>query len=133
MDNFLFDITSCGRSHFDIAMGLAFSNYKEAVAFCNHPILGLVLLWCTDGNKQEQMLACSNVAAAVERLPYKMNAKAATEFAWHWLLLVNYEKEPDIDGSYERGFRIYNGAWGHVGGSWRAFVAIKPEWALYGK
>lgn len=117
-DNFQFRIVSEGREHFDIAMSLAFSEYETAVGILFNP--GQVILFWTKSDKANP-------------LPYPMDCKAASDFVWHWLQTVEYDKEPDHDGSNEKGFEVYNENWGHVGGMWESFVAIKPVWMTYSK
>lgn len=67
------------------------------------------------------------------RLPFKMDFKAASDFAWNWLQQTDYGEEPDHDGSNGRGWTIFNGDWGHVFHAWQGIIAIRPEWAMYGK
>lgn len=67
------------------------------------------------------------------KLPFKMDAQKASEFASGWLSDIEWGREPDHDGSNGKGWRLFNDDWGHVGGSWQAIVAIQPAWAMYGK
>lgn len=50
-----------------------------------------------------------------------------------WLKEAKYENEPDHDGCNERGWRVFNDAWGRVGDEHGAFVEIQPVWLMYGK
>lgn len=66
-------------------------------------------------------------------LPAPMDAEAAIPFIKAWLAEADYGKQPDHDGDNGKGWRIYNEAWGHVARNHYAFVAIEPEWIMYGK
>lgn len=130
MDNFRVDVTARARAHFESVMGMLFGR-REAVAFAMHPTKGMVLYHATHDHGD----VCNADAAEVPvvRLPYAMNLTAACAFVWHWLETADRGPEPDHDGSNKPGWRVYNEAWGHVAGDWRAFVAIQPVWAMYGK
>lgn len=45
------------------------------------------------------------------------------------------ENEAYDDGDVHnvRGFNVYNEQWGHIGGMWQAFLAIKPAYIWMGK
>lgn len=47
-----------------------------------------------------------------------------------WLKRIDYPREPDTDGSVEKGWYINNG--GYSGWDYVAFT-IEPEWVVYGK
>lgn len=126
MDNFEIDVSSEGRQHFDLAMAIACR--RPAVGWAVLPDHGLVLYWDLD----------SKSPSLVNRLPSPMDAKAASDFVWHWLENtaekdVDFNQCHDHDGYNARGWRVYCEAWGQVAGDWRAFVAVRPIWALYGK
>lgn len=120
MDNFHIDITSQG----DItpAMKIAFENRHTsgAVAYLVHPEKGLIFFW-----------SAADDAAA--KLPFKLDAVGAADFATRWLAEQDYGRKPDHDGDNERGWRLYNESWGMVDGFTYAFVAVRPAWAMYGK
>lgn len=127
-NNYHFDISSEDREQFDRAMAFAFDGrYSEMKArgYRLDPEKGLILYWSIDSN--------GAAAKGVQSFPYEMKVKAATEFAWHWLQEQNYGAEPDHDGSNHKGWRVYNESWNRIGSEWGAFVAIKPEWMMYGK
>lgn len=79
----------------------------------------LVLLWHEDHGSR--------------KLRSPLGAREAAEYAKRWLDKVNYGPEPDIDGSCEKGFRVFTEAWGHVAGRHYCIVAVQPAWAMYGK
>jgi hypothetical protein len=121
MDNFNIDVTSQGRANFDLAFLIAFSQYVKCKAYKIDKDKGFVLYWLT-------------TEGAVNTLPYEMDWKETADFVWGWLLKNRPSKTPELfDGSYELGYRIYTEDWGHAGRDCRAFLAIKPIWALYGK
>jgi hypothetical protein len=123
-DNYKFEVTSEGREHFDIAMGLAFGKSYKTRKATHYKITaehGLILCW-TDGMN------------GAMPLPFPMDLQAATEFAWGWLRNgAEYGRQPDHDGDNKPGFRVYNEDWGHVAHAWQAFVGIQPAWMMYGK
>lgn len=155
MDNFRIDVVARGRASFDVAMGLAMFSHGKAEAYAIHPRLGLVLFWSdrettiADAAETPRFSSDINreawdrvykegqakvVRVPVQKLPYPMQGKALIEFAWHWLeTAADYGRQPDHDGDNEKGWRVYNEAWGHVGSSVYAFVAVAPVWAMYGK
>lgn len=73
------------------------------------------------------------VEVPITPLPYPLTAESAPEFVAQWLAHAPYPVKPNIDGSVKMGWRVFNGAWGHVHGQPFAFVAIAPTWAMYGK
>lgn len=118
MDNFQIDITSEGA--LDAAMRLAFQSERQrAVGYRIDPEKGIVLY--------------QYESAVMTPFPFKMDAAGAADFVKRWLAEADYGPEPDHDGHNEKGWRLYNEAWGHVGGDYKAFVAVKPAWAMYGK
>lgn len=67
-------------------------------------------------------------------MPFKLDAEGAADFALRWLDEAEYPREPDTDGSTEKGWRVHNGQWGHPhSDNWSSFVAVKPDWIVYGK
>ena len=111
-------------------MQLAFANCpgNSADSYCISDKYGLVLSWL-----DAEGLTKLDDGTVLSRLPFPLDAEGAIEFVWSWLQTINYGEEPDHDGSNRQGFTVYNEDWGHVGGSYYAFVAIKPEWIMYGK
>ncbi len=85
--------------------------------------LGLIFFWNTEHERHPEL----------HDLPFGMDAIGAADFARLWLAEQNYGNEPDHDGDNGKGWRLYNEAWGRVGGHTYSFVAIKPAWAMYGK
>lgn len=70
----------------------------------------------------------------VHPLPAAMELQQVASFIESWLGTVDYGPEPDTDGSTDKGSRVYCQNWGHIDGhGWGSFVAIEPEWIVYGK
>lgn len=67
------------------------------------------------------------------KLPYPLNLKQTTEFGLGWLDEVEYDDQPDHDGSNGKGWRLFTNYWGHVANYHSAIVGIQPIWAMYGK
>lgn len=73
-------------------------------------------------------------AHEVQMLPFELDVKGMIDFTTRWLgVNPPVRPEPDHDGDNGKGFRIWCDSWGHVNSEYQAFVAIKPEWACYGK
>lgn len=67
------------------------------------------------------------------KLPFKLDAAGAADFAKRWLSEQDYGGEPDHDGDNGRGWCLYTEGWGMVGSWHQSIVAVKPAWAMYGK
>lgn len=121
MDNRQINITSEGKSDFELAMKLIAGNNK-ATAYRIHNN-HLVFYWCI-----------SSTCTTAIPFPYALDVQQMTEFAWGWLQVNKpTESEPDHDGDNHPGFMVFNEDWGHVFNQWEAFAAITPIWAMYGK
>ena len=127
MDNARLDIINNGEETFRLAMQIAFAQYSKAKWYAVHPKLGFILAWHKPDREELQ----------AQPLPYEMSFEQATVFVWGWLKSDAASKQrggqPDHDGDNGAGWRVYNEAWGHVGGDHYSFVAIQPIWAMYGK
>ena len=62
-----------------------------------------------------------------------VTAEEAVPMVKMWLREQDYGREPDIDGSCSKSWRVFNGPWGYAGNDWRGVVAIEPYWAEYHK
>lgn len=156
MDNFQVDVTSTGRSEFELVMEILTRNIpgQEVVSYALHPKLGMVLFWsheaklfgeepqwppfAADVNQDEwRRVRDKNKAdvtlVEVTRLPYPMKGKAIVDFAWNWLGVADRGPEPGFDGTTGPGWRVYTEKYGRVGNSHLSCVAIRPVWAMYGK
>lgn len=129
MDNFHIDVTCEGRETFGVALQLAW-RHSRAVAY-RVADNRMTLYWSID---ERDLSGLTKESSAIVRLPYEMTAEHATEFVWGWLESgADYGTRPPIDGSCHKGWRVFCESWGRVNGDWRAFVAIEPCWAFYGK
>lgn len=128
-DNFSFDITGASL---ELSMKIAFTSHSKAVGWVEMPrcwdLPGgggvihkprLILFW-TNSPKSQKFLA-------------PMDSETIVSTVRAWLALQQYGSQPDHDGDNGKGWRVYNEDWGHVAGMWEAFVAIEPEWIMYGK
>lgn len=119
MDNFRIDITSEGSLL--EAMQIAFRHSSQrAIGYRVCAAKGLIFYQYDS-------------SPMMTRLPFKLDAAGAADFASRWLAEQDYGTQPDHDGGNGKGWRLYNEAWGHVDGEYQAFVAVKPVWAMYGK
>lgn len=119
MDNFRINITCQGSKYLLQAMQIACQSHTKIVGYSIDPKKGLIFYWteCKDATK----------------LPFTLDVAGAADFAGRWLAEQDYGGQPDHDGDNGKGWRLYNEDWGRIGSQWEAFVAIKPEWAMYGK
>ncbi len=117
-------VISDNKEVFDRAIELAFINKfcgQKATHYRVDEQEGLILYWMEpDG-------------VIANKLPFMMEADSAIPFIWTWLQQTEYGDSPDTDGSADKGFCIHNDRWGHIGSEYRAFLAIKPYWTVYGK
>ncbi len=123
-----FDITGIALEH---ALKIAFntSDYMEASAKG----------WATDRDGKRLILfrsagSDSGSGSQIHPLPSAMGLNRAIGFVQDWLDSVDYGPEPDTDGSTGNSCRVYAERWGQIDGhGWASFVAIEPEWIVYGK
>lgn len=124
MDNFRIDVTCRHKENLLLAMKLAFSQHSFAEGYrIDESKKLLIFYWYIPNDKTPH----------VNKLPFKMKYDMATDFALSWLAEQDYGRQPDHDGDNEKGWRVYNEAWGHVENDSCAFLAITPTWAMYGK
>jgi len=127
MDNFRIDITGEGVKTMESAMVIAFGGGHDdrkprtAEAYAIDPEKGLIFFWTAGLDKN------------IVKLPFKLDAIGAADFARRWLAEQDYGREPDHDGSNGKGWRLYNNSWSRVEGYSGSIVAILPNWAWYGK
>lgn len=122
MNNRRFDISSEGRSDFDLAMTLAMSRRDYGRNAYGYLVKDnkMILYWTE----------CDGITLFAD----PKDARESASFVWDWLEKTKPNFEPlDHDGDNAEGFRIFNEEWGHVNGQWQAFVAIEPIWAWHGK
>lgn len=121
-DSFQFDITGVGL---ELALPVAMSQHR------------VVTGWLIDTRPEHRdrlvLFWTPRHGGPYNKFPSNMTMEGIGPVIEAWLGEVEYGPEPDIDGSCEKGFRIYNEAWGKVGGMWEAFAAIEPVWLMYGK
>lgn len=120
MDNFKIDVTSEGLPNLERALAIAMGGHKKVYGFNVNAKKGLILYWL------ETKDATPFIA------PIKDPIEVAAQ-VMNWLLQQDYGTQPDHDGDNGKGWRLYCEDWGQVGSDSRAFVAIQPSWAMYGK
>jgi hypothetical protein len=125
MDNRTFDITAEGQATLEQALKIGFGEHRTAAG------------WRVDTHEGTTRLVLSAHETASDGwAPFltPIDAARAVSLVTDWLADTEYGEEPDHDGSNGRGWRVYCGDWGHVEPyHHRAFVAIEPCWAMYGK
>lgn len=118
MDNKKISIKSDKKYDFELAMKIAVGDYKT---------LGYLI-------SNNTFILYHTLSDKTEKLPYPMNVEEITNLVWGWIEKTKpIEKEPDHDGHNEIGFHIFSDDWGQTCNDYRAFVSIKPIWAMYGK
>lgn len=110
-------MTCEGKEQLKKAMGLF--PCRKVVGYREDEEKGLIFYWCD--------------SVKATKLPFPMTLEQTADFASGWLEHASYGSEPDHDGDNGRGWRLYTEDWGHVAGEYQAFMAVKPEWAMYGK
>jgi len=146
VDNHRVDVVSEGR----LAPAFALFEHPSKAGYSDPPPRGVVA-YCTVGCRawKEEGLRPPGVWAEAKTLvffwsatglpggaavlPFEMPLPEAAAFAEGWLRQAEYGPQPDHDGSNGKGWRVFNEAWGHVGGYWQALLAVQPAWAWYGK
>lgn len=162
-DNFSVRVVSRGRDHLDTAVRLAWGNTPGGKAThyvsslperkCPNCRGGVKTAWngkehieyrCVNCNGTDKIPPCEvlillwheDLVRGVKAtpLPFPLTCEAAIDFLWAWLATAKYPKEPDHDGDNSKGFIVSTGDfWGHVEGSHYAFLAVYPDWQMYGK
>lgn len=158
-DNFQVHVTAETEVQFNLAMQLAF-NDRKAEYFAVSPHFGLIFLWYAEdayvlGRTEfthhlptvyETDLSSSpfkyiaihpqiTESYQIQKLPFKMTAGQAADFAWAWLQEQDpRDPPPDHDGHNEKGYEVSTGdMWNHVGCHRGAICAVRREWIWIGK
>lgn len=142
MDNFKIDITAEGEASLRKAIEIAFAHNAPGSKIESYHIKKLEnSSWydIPESLKGETAIilrwikAESFTEGGPVNLPFKLDSAGAADFAIRWLAEQDRGPEPGHDGSNGKGWRIFTGAWGHVGNDHYAVCAIVPAWAMYGK
>lgn len=137
MDNFKLDIVAEGDKLLASAMDIAFRGGGHSTA--THYAIRDAEPAVEEGYRKAPAKKKRLVFMWVEggddaiKLPFKLDAAGAADFARRWLAEADYGREPDHDGDNGKGWRLYNEGWGHVDGEYQGFIAVTPQWAMYGK
>jgi hypothetical protein len=116
MDNFQVDITSGGAEDLKRAMGF-FSLLHKVTGY-------------RDEGRRFVLYRADSPSAT--KLPFPLTREQAADLIIGWLEQADYGPQPDHDGHNGKGWRLHNGAGGHIGGEWQALLAVEPVWAEYG-
>lgn len=146
MDNRAIDITTQGTESLALALQLIWDNapggkathYKvvrlrEQTRYYGTPATShhTELVEAADGTPTLILLWHEERGATA--LPFPLTRDDAPGFVAGWLKSAEYGREPDHDGSNERGFRVFTDGWGHVAGHHYGIAGVQPVWAMYGK
>jgi len=141
MDNWSINLCDGSRSHFEIAMKMAFESNcpgkKVKFYAVSDDNRHMVLIWGDSHKEGEIKLGDYKepIPAKLMRLPYEMGVDAAIDFAWHWLHSASDQgEEPWSDDVWrETGYRLHTNYWGHALGHQYGVIAITGEHQLIGK
>ena len=125
MDNFHIDITSHGKTHFELAMRLASREGSFPVRYYGLQGKTRLVFFMYEPPPSSGF--------DIRELPCDMYLEDYTEFAWSWLYSrdCDFGTPPSVhDGETTKGFRVYTDERGFVEGMWQAFVAVEPKWGL---
>ncbi len=120
-DNFHFDITGASMKK---CLDIAFTYHSKAIGWAERKLKNgkaLVLYW-SDSN-----------VTGINKFPSPLTAEQVEPMILQWLKDADYGNQPDHDGDNDKGWRVFNEAWGHINSEWQSFVAIQPIWLMYGK
>jgi hypothetical protein len=126
MDNRVISIKAEGRVAFDLAVQLMFSDRFRKNKVTHY----------AESSKGLMFFTGEEVSLNTIKLPIPLDWSGVSDLAWRWLQEQpsdSYADYIDHSGSMGKGFHIYNDAWGHVAGSSKGIMAVKPIWAWYGK
>lgn len=134
-DNFHFDLTGVSLP---LCLQVAFAGRRKATGWAEVPIPteaegSPAKIWGAGRGTPKRLVFYWVAAEGVTPFPVPMTAEGVEPIVRAWLETAQYGPEPDHDGDNDKGFRVYNEAWGHVGGMYQAFVAIEPIWLMAGK
>lgn len=128
MDNRQFDITSDNPSDLQLVLQLAFGVGRNAM-----PNMATHWAVAKATGQPDTLVLLRWHEGDAHPLPAPLDDEGATVLVRRWLDAADYGNEPDIDGSAEKGWRVFNESWGHVHSYRSAICGIRPAWALYGK
>jgi len=136
------DITEVNRTAHHLSFDITGAPVKVALAApFETPIFGhrKVQAWSVDKDGKRLVLHWTDRHGEPSKnpiypLPVSMDLEQVASFVETWLETADYGPAPDTDGSTSKGSRIYCQSWGQIEGhGWSSFVAIEPEWIVYGK
>lgn len=141
MDNWSINLCDGSRRHFEIAMQMAFDSNcpgkKVKFYALSKDSRHIVLIWGDNHKLGDTKLGEYDkpIEATIQRLPYEMDCKAATDFAWHWLHNASNQGEEiwSDDVWRETGYRLHTNYWGHALGHHYGVIAVTGEHQLIGK
>jgi hypothetical protein len=118
MDNKILRVNGEGVNRLEQVFNLL--DHANAVGY-NSSLTKLVFFWYDESKSTP--------------FPSSINHRQMAEIAQSWLeKTAEYPDYPDIDGDCERGWIAYCDGWGHIAGFGHgSFVAIEPQWMMYGK
>lgn len=112
----MFDLKAC---NLELSLQIAFSGHKTAWGYKSDKDK-LVFCWTADDTF----------------IPFvtPIGWEQAVDIVKGWCKdVADYGTEPDNDGHSSKSWRIYCDYWGHVDRNWKAFAAVEPYWAEFGK
>lgn len=147
MDNRVFDVTSQGSLRHVLAIAFQNAPGRKATHFLVTHMTKKTTYYCDKAGQPHRhitewvegaggkptVVLCWHEEHGATPLPFPLDEEAAEQWLAQWLKHAEYGSEPDHDGDNDRGWRAFCTSWGHVGSRHYAFLAVQPEWAMYGK
>lgn len=124
---FSLDVTAYGRT--------AMSHVFDILAMSHTKVVGYQI---REIKKQTCFALCwaEQSDGGVQKFPYEMKIHDALPMVSGWLeTAADYGREPDIDGSVKKGWRVLNKhtELGGISDDWHVAAFIMPEWIEFHK
>lgn len=129
-----FDITADLRSYHEL-INVGFLHNPNASGFVIRPAQ-TITDWRGERQVDTRLIMFWSDSADADYVPFgeALSSERAGEFILNWLELTKPDEEmPDIDGTVCHGFRLYNEGWGRIEDMSYSFLAVSPQWIMYGK
>lgn len=93
---------------------------------------GLAAAYLRNGveRRLETLILYRNGPPGSNSFAFPQSLDDLTHFIHGWIRNATYGPEPDIDGSCEKGYRLFTDEYGDVNGHRTALIAAQPEWAI---
>ena len=144
MDNKIFNVNGRTRTQLAKALELLlldeYGDTAEVKGWYFSKDKGLVLTWHVQSDKRTSIAFTDRMGK-----PSPISGEELVNIIWDWLktdeaqtvVCEGTDAKISLDGSVERGWRLYTEKWGHIeldgGVDSYSIAAIKPAWLWYNK